>query len=162
MKITGLSSGKRVVAFSSDASLAILNQAHQVIFIDGTFKVSPKHFKQIWIVIGYVGNTCVPLMYFFLEDKSGPSYSKYLEIITSHCSDFESEVFMVDFEKTEHSATIIHFHDAIIKGCLFHWKQCLLRRLRKLTGYADNELMQSDLHAVYGLAFMPIDDVCLG
>ena len=31
------SSGKRVVAFSSDASLAILNQAHKVIFIDGTF-----------------------------------------------------------------------------------------------------------------------------
>ena len=40
------SSGKRVVAFSSDARLAILNQAHKFVFIDGTFKVSPKHFKQ--------------------------------------------------------------------------------------------------------------------
>ena len=93
------SSGKPDVAFSFGASLAILNQAHKFVFIDGTFKVSPKHFKQIWIVRGYVGNTCVPLMYFLLEDKSGPSYSKSLEILTSHCSDFESEVFMVDFEK---------------------------------------------------------------
>ena len=85
------SSGKRVVAFSSDACLAILNQAHKVVFIDGTFKVSPKNCKQIWIVRGNVGNTCVPLMYFLLEDKSGPSYSKSLEILTSRCSDFKSE-----------------------------------------------------------------------
>ena len=62
----------------------------------------------------------------------------------------------------EHSAIRIHYHNAIIKGCSFHWKQCLLRRFRKLTGYADNELMKSDLHVVYGQAFVPIDDVCLG
>ena len=36
-------------------------------------------------------------MYFLLEDKSGPSYSKSLEIFTSHGADFKSEVFMVDF-----------------------------------------------------------------
>ena len=47
------------------------NQAHKVVFINGTFKVSPKRFKQIWTVRGYLGNTCVPLMYFLLNDKSG-------------------------------------------------------------------------------------------
>ena len=36
-------------------------------------------------------------MYFFLEAKSGPSYPMSLETLTSHCYDFESEVFMVDF-----------------------------------------------------------------
>ena len=98
-------------------------------------------------------------------------------------SDFKSEVFMVDFEKTENSAIRTHFHNTIIKGCLFHCKQRLLRRFRKITGCADNlvdyvypallimgrivgqannELMKSDLHAVYGLAFVPINDVCLG
>ena len=90
------SRGKRVVAFTSPACKAALNQPHKVVYIDGTFKTSPKHFKQIWIIRGYVGNTVVPLMYFLIEDKSGVSYSK-------------------------------------------------------LSGYVDNELMRSDLHAVYGL-----------
>ena len=64
------SGGKRVVAFSSDSCLAILNQSHDAVFVDGTFKTSPKHFKQIWIIRGHVGNTCVPLMYFLFEVKS--------------------------------------------------------------------------------------------
>ena len=154
--------GKRIVAFSSESCLAILNQAHEVTYIDGTFKTSPKHFKQIWIVRGHIGTACVPLMYFLIEDKSSPSYSKALELIKTHCPDFDSAVFMVDFEKSEHSALLTQFPNAIIKGCLFHWKQCLLRRFRKLPGYAGNELMKSNLHAVYGLAFVPVDDVSVG
>ena len=51
---------------SVKSSLAILNQAHEVTYIDGTFKTSPKLFKQIWIVRGHVETTCVPLMYFLI------------------------------------------------------------------------------------------------
>ena len=156
------SAGKRIVAFSSESCLAILNQVHEITYIDGTFKTSPKHFKQIWIVRGHVGTTCVPLMYFLIVDKSSPSYSKALEIIKTHCPDFDSAVFMVDFEKSEHSALRTQFPNSVIKGCLFHWKQCLLRRFRKLPGYADNELMKSNLHAVYGLALVPVTDVSIG
>ena len=63
---------------------------------------------------------------------------------------------MVDFENTEHSAIRSHFIDAFIRACLFHWKQCLLRRFRKIDGYSDNELMRSDLHSVFGLAFVQV------
>ena len=156
------SAGKRIVAFSSESCLAVLNQAHEVTYIDGTFKTSPKYFKQIWIVRGHIGTACVPLMYFLIEDKSGPSYSRALELIKFHCPAFNSSMFMVDFEKSEHSGLRTHFPNAAIKGCLFHWKQCLLRKFRKLPGYLDNELMKSALHAVYGLAFVPVDDVSIG
>ena len=156
------SCGKRVIAFSSDSCLAILNQFHDAVFVDGTFKTSPKHFKQIWIIRSHVGNTCVPLMYFLIEDKSSPSYTKALEVLKSHCPDFNSNLFMADFEKAEHSAIKAHFPNALIKGCLFHWKQSLLRRFRKLPDYSDNEMMKACLNAVYGLAFVPVSDVDLG
>ena len=65
-------------------------------------------------------------------------------------------------EKSKHSALRTQFPNAVIKGCLFHWKQCLLRRFRKLHGYADNELMKTNLHVVYGLAFVPVGDVSIG
>ena len=44
--------------------------------------------------------------------------------------------------------------DAIIKGCLFHWKQCLNRKFKAVVGYVDNELLRNDLHTVFGLAFV--------
>ena len=150
------------MAFSSESCLALLSQAHEVTYIDGTFKTSPKLFKHIWIVRGHVGTTCVPLMYFLIEETSCPSYSMALQIIKAHFPDFDSAVFIVDFEKSEHSALRTQFPIVVIKGCLFHWKQFLLRRFRKLPGYADNESMKSNLHAVYGLAFVPVDDVSIG
>ena len=61
---------------------------------------------------------------------------------------------MVDFEKSEQIAIRTHFPNAAIKGCLFHWKQCLLRRFRKISGYTDIEMVKASLHAVYGLAFV--------
>ena len=66
---------------------------------------------------------------------------------------------MVDFEKSEHIAIRTHLPNSVIKGCLFHLKQCLLRRFRRISGYTDNEMMKASLHAVYGLAFAPVQDV---
>jgi hypothetical protein len=101
-------------------------------------------------------------MYFLIEDKTCLSYSTALDILKSHCPDFDSESFMVDFEKAEHSAIRSQFIDALIKGCLFHWKQCLRRKFTKIAGYTDDEIMKADLHSVYGLAFVPVADVLVG
>ena len=89
------------------------------------------------------------------------SYSAALDILKSHCPDFDSDSFMVDFEKAEHSAIRSRFLDALIRlrGCLFHLKQCLPRKFKNITGYSVDELLRSDLHNVYGLAFLPVCDV---
>ena len=102
---------KRVVGFTSDSDTCIsgLNQSHDTIFIDGTFKIATKFFQQLWVIRGMVGDSCVPLMYFLLEDKFQASYSKALEILADSCPDFSSQTFMVDFEKAEHSAIRAHF-----------------------------------------------------
>ena len=150
------------MAISSGTCRSALNRKHTLVHIDGTFKTSPKYFTQIWIVSGYVGSTCVPFMYILIEDKTCSLYSKAIEVLKSYCPDFDSDSFMVDFEKAEHSAIRSHFIDAIIKGCLFHWKQCLNRKFKAVVGYEDNELLRNDLHTVFGLAFVPVDDVLHG
>ena len=101
-------------------------------------------------------------MYILIENKTCSSYSKAIEVLKSYCPDFDSDSFMVDFEKAEHSAIRSHFIDSIIKGCLFHWKQCLHRKFKAVVGYEDNELLRNDLHTVFGLAFVPVDDVLHG
>ena len=84
-------------------------------------------------------------MYILIEDKTCSSYSKAIEVLKSYCPDFDSDSLMVDFEKAEHSAIRSHFIDAIIKGCLFHWKQCLNRKFKAVVGYEDNELLRNDI-----------------
>ena len=112
--------GKRIVALSSELCLAVLNQLHSTAFIDGTFKTAPKYFKQIWILRGHVGDhTCVPLVYFLIEHKSNSSYKEALKIAITHCPEFGSATFMVDFEKSEHIAIRTHLPNSVIKGCLF-------------------------------------------
>ena len=72
--------GKGIVALSSELCLAVLNQLHSTTFIDGAFKTAPKYFKPIWILRGHVGDhTCVPLVYFLIEDNSSSSYKEALK-----------------------------------------------------------------------------------
>ena len=112
--------GKRIVALSSELCIAVLNQLHSTAFIDGTFKTAPKYFKQIWILRGHVGDhTCVPLVYFLIEHKLSSSYKEALKIAITHCPEFGSATFMVDFEKSEHIAIRTHLPNSVIKGCLF-------------------------------------------
>ena len=101
-------------------------------------------------------------MYFLIEDKSAVSYKTALDVLCELCPDFKPQTVMVDFETGEHSAIRAVFPTAVIKGCLFHFKQCIMRKYMKLPGYSENELMKSDLSAVYGLAFLPVHDVIIG
>ena len=45
---------KRVVGITSRTILHAINQSHRYLFLDGTFEVTPKYFRQVWIVHGFV------------------------------------------------------------------------------------------------------------
>ena len=122
-------SGKRVVGIASKTTLHSLNQPHRYLFLDGTFKVTPKYFRQVWIVHGFILDSAevAPLAYFLLEDQTKSSYF-----------------------------TVINVR---IQGCLFHWKQCLLRHFDKIPTYSKDVNVRENLHSIFGLAFIPEDDV---
>ena len=61
-----------------------------------------------------------------LPPPPGPIRCKY-------CPEFSSHSLMADFEKGEHAAIRALFSLAAIKGCLFHWKQCLNTKYCKAT-----------------------------
>ena len=56
--------GKRIIIFINDMFLDKLNDPQlSMIFLDGTFKISPKFFKQVWILRGFISDICFPLAY---------------------------------------------------------------------------------------------------
>ena len=65
--------GKRIVLYSSDWGLQNLaNSLHWA--ADGTFKVSPVLFQQLYTIHATVMGITVPCAYAVLEDKSGQTY----------------------------------------------------------------------------------------
>ena len=66
---------------------------------------------------------------------------------------------MVDFETPEHTAIRQVFPNAQIRGCLFHFKQCIKRHLTSgIPGYSTSGVVRSAFNAIYGLAFIdPVD-----
>lgn len=154
-------SGKRVLAITCSATLTILNRLHKVVYIDGTFKIAPPQFKQLWILRANIlgSESVAPLIFFLLEDKTKVSYSSALDIIRRSCPHFACETAMLDFEKAEHSSINDVFPGTQLRGCFFHWKQCLIRKFGAVKGYPQDYSIREHLHSLFGLAFVPESDV---
>ncbi|KAK0417912.1 hypothetical protein QR680_013277 [Steinernema hermaphroditum] len=72
---------------------------------DGTFKVAPEMFYQLWVIHGLYVNKVLPLIYCLLPNKSEETYTRALELVhDAHPGLFSQltlkNVFM-DFEKAE-------------------------------------------------------------
>ena len=63
----------RIVMFASDDGLQCLKD-HEHWFYDGTFKVSPRLFYQIFVIHALVLGTAVPCVFSMLGNKTGESY----------------------------------------------------------------------------------------
>ena len=141
--------------------MGILNQHQTYLYMDGTFKISPKYFRQLWIICGHVLDSpdVIPLAYFLLEDQHTSSYTKALQILVQHCPRVTVATVLCDFEQAEHNAMQEVFPDTAIQGCLFHWKQALRRQFVKISEFHQDNTVKEDLQSIYGLAFIPEDAV---
>ena len=72
---------------------------------------------------------------------------------------FAPESVMLDFEIAERSAIKELFPGTKLRGCFFHWKQCLIRKFKVVKGYPRDLTVRENLHCLFGLAFVPEPDV---
>ena len=139
---------------ASEATLAMLNQDHTYLYLDGTFKVAPQHF------CGSSAVTCwrvrkPPLWPTFCWRTSPPPPTPS----AWNCPRLSVDTVVCDFEVAEHNATKTHLPGADIQGCLFHFKQALRKRFIKLTEFHKDPALKAELQTLYGLAFVPEADV---
>ena len=65
-------------------------------------------------------------------------------------------VIMVDFEKAAINAFRIHFPNAEIKGCWFHFTQAIHRKSKQIIGNKSSYIHKEWLAKFYALALTPI------
>jgi len=120
--------------FCAKTELAALYQTEYVI-CDGTFEMAPNTAYQLYTMHGFVNGEALALVWALLPNKSQASYNELFAAIRSSFLNTFGDVgngktFLVDFEHAAINAIRQVFPEYRIKGCSFHFRQALYRRIQ--------------------------------
>lgn len=122
----------KIIAFATTDFLHELCNATDI-FIDGTFKTCPKLFHQLYTFHIIVYGEMMPVIYALLPNKTADTYKRLFYLVKQKAEEknwtFSPKAIHMDFEKSMISAKKIIFLEAIIIGFLFHFSQCIWRKV---------------------------------
>ncbi|CAF1040298.1 unnamed protein product [Didymodactylos carnosus] len=158
----------RLIIFSSTDQLKILEDTEEV-FIDGTFKVTPVIFYQLYTIHGVYRNNVFPLVFALLPDKYQRTYQRIINELVHICPLWNPKSIMVDFEKAAINAFqgsfVTSTNQATISGCFFHLQNSIQRKVQELglkKAYENDSNFAYDVNKIAALAFLQPSEVSQG
>lgn len=157
-----------IIAVTCRSNLSMLCTPNLSILADGTFKCSPKHFFQLYTVHGFKNGIYMPLVYFFVQNKTEKGYVSMWKFLLSLCEQenlaFTPSSIRLDFEIAAHNAIRTIFPECQILGCRFHLGQSWYRHLRKHFPQLHQEYCQQTetrrwVRQFFGLSFLAPGDI---
>jgi len=118
-----------VMIFSSPCLLKILK--NDCWFVDATFKVAAKGYRQLLIVIVYhaISRCYLPAAFILMSHKNNLSYKLAFSALSSICQELglniQPSYIMCDFETAMRNGIRSYFPNAKIAGCYFHYVKAL-------------------------------------
>jgi len=159
---SGLDDPHRILIIGSNDLLPYLERG-ETWFGDGTFKVVPSLFFQLYSLHAKVGNSYPPLIYCLLPNKTGETYRKMIAAIKRLLPASNPQKVLLDFEMAAMSAFRDEFPEAEISGCFFHLSQSIIRKVNELGLKAEFEAEDGDFNikvkSLASLAFVPPAEV---
>jgi hypothetical protein len=154
----------RILIFTTDNFLNHLAQSNHW-YADGTFKVVPKLFNQLFTIHALNYQTVIPTIYALMPNRRSEIYIKVLEAIKNLKPDLNPKSIMTDFELSSIKAFNNSFPRAANKGCFFHFTQSIWRKIQQNNDlckrYKEDSEFASNLKQLTALAFVPVADVII-
>ena len=155
----------KIIIFGTVQNLRLLCQA-DTIFMDGTFKTAPEMFAQLYSIHIYYLGTMLPVAIALLPSKSQLTYSRMLrllvEVAARYGMQFQPTTVCIDFEAAMIAAVQDIFHNARIRGCLFHFSQAIWRKVQELgltIRYKEDEAFNRLVRRAAALPLVPPNEV---
>lgn len=132
-------------------------------FADGTFKVAPELFFQVYSLHCEVGGSVLPAAYMLLTRKNCPTYTRALSALIGECGGVcEPSTIIVDYELAAINAFKTVLPTSDVRGCFFHLSQCVYRKvqsegLQEL--YACDPQINLEARMIPALSMVPRSDV---
>ncbi|CAF3260105.1 unnamed protein product [Rotaria socialis] len=149
-----------MIIFTTKTNLSLLKSCKHW-FVDGTFKVCPEEFYQLFTLHALLKSVIVPLVYGLLIGKKASDYKKNFQKILDE-DDFEPESILSDFESGTIKTIKEVFPNAVHRGCLFHFGQCVWRHIQDnglSKKYQEDEYFRLNVRKLLSLPFVPTDNV---
>ena len=158
----------RILIFASSEQLDILSECEEVL-IDGTFKMTPTIFTQLYTIHGVYRDAVFPLVFTLLSDKQQATYEKVINQLRLLRPSWNPKSVMVDFEKAAINAFQKVFNTPTsqisVSGCFFHLQKSILRKVQDLglkINYETDSKFAHDVNKIGALAFLLPGDVQQG
>jgi hypothetical protein len=124
------------LVFASTHMLQLLTKA-KTWYADGTFYVVPQPFVQLYSLHVFVrSGSCikqVPALFCLMSGRRTRDYKAVLKtvkaLLTDECA---VQRVVLDFERGSWKAVKKVFPDVDVRGCSFHWSQCIYRKIGDL------------------------------
>ncbi|KAG7166465.1 putative Inosine-5'-monophosphate dehydrogenase 1b-like 13, partial [Homarus americanus] len=133
---SGADTNDRVIIFATEASLRLLSRSSQW-HMDGTFAMSPKIFKQVYVIRVLLGETSVSCVYALLLGKTQSIYEELLQAVITQCEHLgcypDPSTIITDFEQaTIKAVSSVSGEHTTVQGCFYHLTQSTWRKIQDL------------------------------
>ena len=124
--------------------------------------MSPNGYDQLYTIHGFINGEIFPVVYALLSSRTEEAYQHLLQEILTLKEGLNPDSIMVDFELAAIRAFQNTFPTATITGCMFHFGQCVWRKLQA-EGFSERYRNEPDfallVKRLLALAFVPPQDV---
>ena len=159
--ILELDAGNSMVLFSCKENLEFLSSCEDIL-CDGTFKCVPKHFEQMYVIVGHRQGCYIPLVFVLMTERTEEKYNCMWSKLKGHCESADlilrPSIIMMDFEKAAMNSAVSAFPAAKLHGCRFHLAQAWFRKIQSLGLSSQYNAKESEvskwLSYFFGLPFL--------
>ncbi|XP_072397919.1 uncharacterized protein [Diabrotica undecimpunctata] len=131
-------------------------------YADGTFNSAPPLFSQIYTIHGVRYSNVIPTVYALLTNKTQETYTRVFQQLKVLNPALRPLTIMMDFERAAMNAAQTEFPNVRIRGCFFHFSQCMWRHIQS-AGLQRRNIENPDfalhLRQLTALAFVPDNHV---
>ncbi|XP_041372706.1 uncharacterized protein LOC121385978 [Gigantopelta aegis] len=156
--------GDLILIFTTDKNLELCDA--DVVLSDGTFSSAPKLFNQLYTIHAESQGHMFPLVYSLIPNRTEDTYVRTFQYLQEACHDLgfhlNPRTFQMDFERSAHNAVQTVFPTTQLRGCFFHYTQCIWRRTQKVglaTEYSENDEIQKVVRRASTLPMVPLDKI---
>ncbi len=152
----------RILIFSTLRNLDLMAQSHHW-FADGTFKVTPPLFSQVYTIHVIKYHNVIPTVIVLMPNKTEASYNRVFNALKNLNGNLNPRTIMTDFELASIKAFKRAFPNAEQRGCFFHLTQCVFRQIQQNSDayekYKSDPDFALQLKLLPCLAFVQVNDV---
>lgn len=162
------SSQERVSIFSTARMFNFICDS-EIWLADGTFQTCPKLFYQMLIIHGNLAEdryVSYPMIFILMSGKSARLYDKALEMLKQVARNRGKRLHLThalfDFEKAVSGSFIKAFPNVNFSGCLFHFDQIIINRVKAYKLYRDflrDHSFYVEISCLMSLAYLPPDEI---